>query len=63
MVDLRPELLDDDIVATDTNKPTKSSKMKIRIGRKNNIEKDDVYGKLMKQSAVVIQEIMNKRRR
>jgi len=28
--------------------------MKIRIGRKNEKDKDDKYNKLMKQSAVVI---------
>lgn len=54
MVDLRPELLDDEVVTSDIGKKNKQSKMKIRIGRKNEKDKDDKYNKLMKQSAVVI---------
>lgn len=63
MVELRPELLDDAAATDDNDKKTKLSKMKVRLARKNAKDKDDKYDALMKQTAVVISEIMNKRRR
>lgn len=63
MVDLRPELLDDAAVTNENEKKAKVSKMKVRLARKNPKDKDDKYDILMKQTAVVISEIMKKRRR
>lgn len=60
MVDLRPELLDDTADSNENEEDKKMSKMKVRLSRKNPEDKIDKYDSLMRQTAVVIRDIMKK---